>query len=86
MRPSNIKEPQLDFSKERGSVISLNVNLDDVLNKRTAALDFTGDNVIDFSRENGLAFIEREKVAIAADKSLLEIVRKNFASEMEDSD
>lgn len=84
VRPVNIREPQLQLSRDRMNSIELNVNVGDVLAGRTSALDFTGNNVLTFCEQNGLSLIERKKLPIAANETLVNIVRKNYISELED--
>ena len=80
IRPKGTETVQLDLSKERIKTIELNVNIQELTNGNLAALNFSGDNVARFMDENGLKLINRNKRLLAADKSLLQVTRRDYIS------
>ena len=78
MRPTGIRRPRSRFSTNREKIIELEVSIDEVLGRETSAIDFTGVNVEQFCRDNGLQLIERKTYRVGNEASLAQITKGQF--------
>lgn len=69
--PSKYEEPQLSISRDRANPIEKMIDLDELLEGETTAINFENDSISDYCRENGLNLVERQIAELVGDESLL---------------
>ena len=70
IRPSDIEEPQLQFSQSHKKAIELELSIDEVLDGSIPSIDFSGTDVTRFAAENGKKLIENKNFSLGSAQTL----------------